>query len=156
MPMFWETTPPSGTWRQTEELWVWHTGAWQLVKAAWIWSGSQWELCHTAAASLNSFILYDASGVCNPTLGTFQATWAYTSAVPSEWSITLEYSFDFGSSWQTYASGLDLTSGSYTGSLDGYFGFTSLDSTYFRLSMVSGSTQATNSPSIATPPYTCL
>lgn len=154
MPMYWETTPATGTWQLTKDLWV-HDGAgWEPVRAAWIWTGAAWALCHTASASLDSVTVKDVA--CDPVLGSFRVSWTYTTLFPAEWSLSIEYSFNSGSTWTTYASGIDVTTSPYDGSLDGVSGFSSLDSTDFRVSMVSGSTQATDSPRTASPPYVCV
>ena len=156
MPMYWETTPASGTWRLTKDLWVWDAGQWKSVKQCYIHTGGGWALCHAAASSLNSFILYNTASFCDPTIGNFQANWTYTTGDPASWDITIEYSFNYGASWGTYASNIDVSLGSYSGSLDGLFGFSSLDSTYFRLSMTQGSTHADLSPRLAYPTFPCL
>lgn len=154
MPMYWETNPATGNWQLTKDLWVWDAGAWQPVRAAWIWSGSAWEQCHVASGSLDSITVKDVA--CDPVLGSFRVSWTYTTLFPSEWTITIDYSFNGGSSWTTYDSGIDLTTSPYNGSLDGLPGFSTLDSTDFRISMVSGSTQATSSPRYAYPTYICV
>lgn len=156
MPMYWETTPASGTWRLTKDLWAWDGSQWKLVKQCYIYTGLAWELCHVAYSSLDSFVLYNTASFCDPTVGNFQATWTYTTGDVADWGMTLEYSFNSGVSWSPYASGIALTSTPYNGTMDGIPGFTSLDSTYFRLSMLSGATHADLSPRIAYPTFPCL
>ena len=152
--MYWETDPASGTWRLTTDLWVWDGSIWSPVKSAWIWSGAQWELCHTAPASLDSFAIYDR--ICDPTLGVFRATWSYTGVDITSWNIAVDYSFNSGASYTTHTSNIDPTDLQFDGTLDGLSGFTSLDNTYFRLRLLQGSVNATNSPRYAYPTFPCL
>jgi hypothetical protein len=151
MPMYWYDS----TWKQTTDLWVWN-GSWTNVQECYIWDGSNWKLCHTAPASLDSFSICDIS--CDPELGNFRASWTYTSAFASNWKIELAYSFDSGTSWPVYDNNIDITTSPYTGTLEGFFGFTSLDNTYFRLRMIDVATStvdATNSPRYAYPTFAC-
>lgn len=156
MPMYWETTPASGNWRLTTDLWVWNGSAWLPVKSAWIWTGAAWELCHVAPTTLDSFTLYNSAAFCDATVGNFRATWSYTSGDIASWTISLDYSLNYGSTYTTFASGIDPTTLQYDGTMDGIPGFSSLNATYFRLRLVQGGVDATNSPRYAYPTFPCL
>lgn len=149
--MFWY----DGSWKETQELFVWN-GAWTPVQECYIWDGSNWRLTFTAPSYLNSFSICDVN--CNPTDGTFRASWTYTAGTPSNWKIRLEYSFNYGSSYTVFDDNIDITTSPFTDSLNGVSGFTSLDDTYFKLSMVDssgGTVHAINSPRFAYPAFSC-
>jgi hypothetical protein len=149
--MYWYDT----AWKQTTDLWVWN-GAWTNVEECYIWDGSNWRLTHTAPASLDSFNICDVS--CDPTQGNFRASWTFTATYSANWKIQLAYSFDSGNSWPIYDNNIDITTSPYTATLEGFFGFTSLDNTYFRLRMIDVTTStvdATNSPRYAYPTFAC-
>ena len=61
---------------------------------------------------------------CNPTDGTFRASWTYTAGTPSNWKIRLEYSFNYGSSYTVFNDNIDITTSPFTDSLNGVSGFT--------------------------------
>lgn len=152
MPMYWES---GGGWALTNELSVWD-GAWLPVKACWIWDGGGWALTHVAPTLLTSFSVLNSGSGCDPTIGNFRASWTTSSGDIGSWSITLEYSFDGGSSWSVYASGIDPTSSPFIDTMDGISGFTSLDSTSFRLSLLQSTVHAISSPWSVFPTYACF
>lgn len=156
MPMYWETTPASATWRRTNNLFVWNGSAWVEVKACYIWTGGSWALTHVAPTSLTSFTIFNTGSGCDATIGNFRASWTTASGDLADWLITLEYSFNGGSSWSVYDNQIDPTSSPFVNSLDGFSGFTSLDSTSFRLSLRLGTVHATSSPRTVSPTYACF
>jgi len=146
----------SGSYRETDELYTYNSGSWKQVMECYIWDGS-WKLCHYAPASLDTFAVTDTSPGCDPTEGTFQAEWTYTTPSTSMWNIKLDYSFDNGANYTEY-NVYNLTDSPINESLNGIFGFTSLDDTDFRLRMeLVSNTQisASNAPRFADPPYPC-
>lgn len=154
--MFWYNTG-SATWRETEDLYVYHSSTWKQVLQCWIYDGINWRLTHTAPTSLDTATIGDTS--CDPDLGNFRASWTYTSPNISDWEIKIEYSFNSGSSYTVLANNIDPTTSPYDGTVEGLSGFTSLDNTYFRINLVStvdNATQADNSPQVETPSYPCV
>lgn len=154
MPMYWYN---SGTWRETTDLSVWNGSTWKQVLQCWIWDGIAWKLTHTAPTILQNVVVSDYP-LCDPTNGSFRVTWSYTSANIDDWYLRIEYSFNGGASYATYLSFIDPTSSPFDGTLDGVGGFTSLDNTYFRISLISSADDTTNSidsPQVRTPPFPC-
>jgi hypothetical protein len=150
MPMWWEQ---SGTWKETDELFVWSSSAWQRVRQCWIWTGSAWASCHVDPASLDSVFISDTGAL--PTDGDISVSWTYTAAIPGDWYIKIEASFSGGAYLQV-ATNVALTSSPWTGSVNGLVGFTTLNSTDFRVSMildVDDTTNAEFSPQVLNPPY---
>jgi hypothetical protein len=150
--MYWYS---GSAWRETDELYA-YDGLWKQVMECYIWDGS-WKLCHYAPGSLDSFNIFDTSIGCDPTEGSFQATWTYTTPSTSMWTIKLDYSFDSGANWNLYNT-YNLTDSPIDESLNGFVGFTSLDNTKFRLRMELNATNAisgSNAPRFKDPPYIC-
>ncbi len=150
MPMYWYN---SATWRPTNSLYVWNGSVWKEVQACYIWNGSTWKLCHQALGTITSVTGYDSSGVCDPTYGVFKITWAYTGNADTAY---VDYAFGSPSGWVQYGS-VTASTGFLEGQVEGLPGFTSLDSTYFRLRIEYNGTPIFNSPwTVSGPPYTCL
>jgi hypothetical protein len=156
MPMYWYDTNTQ-TWRETVDLFAYDDGQWKQVIQCWIHDGIDWKLTHTAPTTLSSVFVFDS--FCDPTSGNFRVTWSYNSPNISDWAIHVEYSFNSGVSYNTLTNNADASTGQYDGSLEGVSGFSSLDNTYFRISLKSiadGSTNAISSPQVRTPPFACL
>lgn len=152
MPMFWYQT---GVWRETQDLYVWNGTTWKQVLQCWIWNGLDWKLTHNAPSTLSTVTIRDL--YCNPTGGIFEASWTYSSPNPNDWQIKIEVSFS-GGSWTVVQAGTTLDNTPYVDDLTGLPGFTSLDNTDFRVSMLAtsdGTTHAINSPATRFPPYAC-
>jgi len=150
--MFWEHTPADGVWRKTKKLFVWHSGAWVEVQTCWIRNGGQWKKCFTNV-DLTAAQLFNNDFFCDPTMGTFYLTWSTVGDV-STYLIKLEYSFDVGNTWTQHS--LTATSaGSLYDSLDGIFGFSTLDTTQFRVTLIDGDGNVLADPRVLTPIYLC-
>jgi len=147
--MYWYDTGAS-VWRLTDELYVHDGTSWQNVIEAWIWNGA-WRRCFVQAGSLDSLTVFSSSP------DTLSIGWTYTASNPSEWLMSLEYSFDNGSNWTYYFEnlfGADDAQNPYLAGFDGIPGYTDLDNVLIRLSMrLNGTTHATGSPADAFPPY---
>jgi hypothetical protein len=153
MPMYWYN---ASTWRPQTDLWVWNGSVWKEVQECYIWNGSTWKLCHQALGTINSATGYDSSGVCDPTLGVFKITWTYSGNATDAY---VDYAFGSPSGWTAYGGGVSVPAGDleYSGSVEGFPGFTSLDNTYFRLRLEYNGTPINNSPwTVSGPPWTCL
>lgn len=152
--MYWYS---GSAWKETDNLHV-YDSSWKQVVECYIYDAGSWKLCHVAPVTLNSFTINDTSIGCDPTEGSFRASWTYTAYTTTPWTVKLEYSFDSGATWAQYNT-YNLTDSPQDQSMDGIPGFTSLDNTYFKLkveyttqSAISGS----GTPQTRTPTYICV
>lgn len=137
-------------WRLTSQLYV-YAGGWLEVSECWIWDGTQWRRCFTGGA-LNTVSVVATFGA------NVDVSWTYTAAEPSEWLMTFEASFDFGSTWETYIpSGGDFYPDDARNPLDipldSLSGYTDVQDTWIRVSMKRSGADATGSPSTQFPPF---
>jgi hypothetical protein len=151
MTMYWYDS----AWKTTTNLYAYDSSTWKEVLACWIHDGIDWRIVHQAPSSLDSATVTDTS--CSPTLGNYSVAWTYSSPNIADWIIRIEAQFS-GGGYQTLVDNLDPTTSPYADTLDGFAGFTSLDNTDFRISLLdasSGTLHATNSPLIRSGPFSC-
>lgn len=151
MPMYWYD---SGTWKLTQKLYVYDAGTWKDVAQCWIWDGntSSWQSIYSSTELLTADVC-DTFG--DPTSGNYTASWTYSSSNIANWIIRIEARFG-GGSWTLAADDIDPTNSPYDGSVDGFFGFTTLDTTDFRISLLDSATKTTHavgSPKIIIAPF---
>jgi hypothetical protein len=147
--MYWWDAGAS-VWRLTNQLYVSDGTAWREAAECWIWFDG-WKRCFVQPGSLDSVT------VTNPFGNVLEVGWTYSASDPSDWKMSFEYSFNFGSTW-TYlfenTISADDAGNPFQVDFDGVSGFSDLDDTYVRLSMrLSGTTHATNSPTAKFPPF---
>jgi hypothetical protein len=147
--MYWWDAGAS-VWRLTNQLYVSDGTAWREAAECWIWFDG-WKRVFVQPGSLDSVT------VVSPFADALSVGWTFSASDPSEWLMSFEYSFDFGSSWTFLFENdraADDSDNPFTVSFDGVPGYVSLDDTYVRLSMrLGGTTHATNSPTTKFPPF---
>jgi hypothetical protein len=144
-----------GSWRLTTDLSVYNGGSWRQVVECWMWTGSSWQSCHVAPTSLSSVTVRD--NLCDPVLGAYRVTWSYNSPNIGDWFIRVEANFS-NTGWNIVADNISPTFSPYTDSVDGFPGFSSLDNTDFRISLLAvsdGATNAIGSPVTVFGPLSC-
>jgi hypothetical protein len=150
--MYWYN---GGSWRLTDDLSIWNGSVWKQVVECWIWDGSAWRSTHVGPTTLSSVNVIDAA--CDPLLGTYRVSWSYASPNIGDWFLRIEARFN-GGSYTIAADNIDPTTSPYTDSVDGFAGFTSLDTTDFRISLLAvsdGATNAGGSPQTRNGPFSC-
>ena len=143
----------SGAWRTATNIWVFTGGSWQPVKRVWGHHDGAWRAAFNDMV-LGTITVSDSSFGCDATLGQFQVSWT-TSGDTTGANLFIDYNFDGGSGYSNLAT-IDPTTSPYDGDVSGEVGFTSLDSTYFRIRLSGAEGAANSSPQFASPAYACL
>jgi len=153
MPMFWRD---SNQWKETIDLYVRDNNQWKQTRGVWIHDGLDWRLAFAGNTTLTSANVVCLSGG-TPEDGNFTASWSYTSVSISDWIIRIEARFS-GGSWALVDTTINPEDLSYTSSVEGFAGFTSLENTDFRISLLDAGTEivhAFSSPRIVFGPISC-
>lgn len=144
----------TATWKQADTAWVYTGGIWQTVNAAWVWDGA-WRKVYSTA-TFNALDVFNVDPFCDATAGSYRVAWSYNTAASGS-TVNIEY--DVGYGWLTGPSAIPIADNSYDGSLSGVFGFSSLDSTSFRVSIFDpddANNQIIGSPKTLSGPFYCF
>lgn len=89
-----------------------------------------------------------------PELGGVYITWSYISGTNLNVDTTyVDFSFNYGSSWTQWYSFSGTGTTSISDSVEGQQGFSTLDTTYFRIRAYANGNQVPYSPLYAYPPF---
>lgn len=102
----------------------------------------------------------DAITPCDPTQGKYSVQWSFLPSTPPSSILNgtramIEYSLDGGANWVIADASVAASIGFYDGDLFGVAGFSSLNSTRFRLTIYNGQARLSGTPVTFTPPFSC-
>ena len=117
------------------------------------YSLSQWySYNHSAAApGVSNFSVIATT---DPIYGGVYITWSYSSGTSLNVDTTyVDFSFNYGSTWTQWYNFSGTGTNSISDSVEGQPGFSTLDTTYFRLRAYANGNQVPSSPLYAYPPF---
>lgn len=124
-------------YRTATAVYAYDGSAWRTATGVWVYDGGSWRQGFTNA-SISALSGKDVPH--DPTLGVCRLTWTYSGDV-SAMLITLDADFAGGTTYgYNVDSAIDPTLGTYDTSLNGVFGFSTLDTTNFRMRLMDGAT----------------
>ncbi len=103
--------------------------------------------------SLDSAVIQDSSGLCDPSEGEGRLQWVTTGDRPGS---VIEFAYDVGSGYVVSDPALAPSLLEHNFDMTGIPGFTSLNSTNFRVRLLSAGVDLPGSPIFLTPPYSCI
>ena len=102
--------------------------------------------------TLDSILIENDALGCDPLLGQGKLTWVLSGSVPGSY---VELAYDFGTGYTDYNIFIDPALGIFLFDVSGLLGFTSLDSTNFRVRWTLGGVDISGSPLFLGPTYPC-